>query len=146
MKVLYYFDIGSSTVKTATHARFDEGMNDLDTPPPNVKLLRNLASDGVVDPDTINLSTADLDISDDPFERLDTLTQPLTCEHETLGFEVKECHIRRRGYVSAILPNTSASRIRNDSMEKHNMYGTPTFPPPDAIILRQHWNYAIKGD
>ncbi|KAI2496066.1 retrotransposon [Fragilaria crotonensis] len=278
MKVLYYFDIGSSTVKTATHARFDEGMNDLDTPPPNVKLLRNLASDGVVEPDSINLSTADLDITDDPFERLDTLTQPITCEHETLGFDVKECHIRRRGYVSAILPNTSASRIRNvrrkyigafivsingtavftaesiltalqsvaksdassfeivfaperyipvherhldsplhlsvdqlrtiatiqasspfedfdhdhaqllvrslnttthgtaaeqglgsftrrklrrlpnwpewqaaefkqlDSMEKQNMYGTPTFPPPDAIILRQHWNYAIKGD
>jgi hypothetical protein len=24
---MYYFDLGSSIVKTATHARFDEGMN-----------------------------------------------------------------------------------------------------------------------
>ena len=32
LKVMYCFDLGSSTVKTATHARFDEGsaMNDLD--------------------------------------------------------------------------------------------------------------------
>jgi hypothetical protein len=35
LKVMYYFDTASSLVKTATHARFDEGMNDLvdDAPP-----------------------------------------------------------------------------------------------------------------
>ncbi|KAI2490688.1 Reverse transcriptase (RNA-dependent DNA polymerase) [Fragilaria crotonensis] len=273
LKVMYYFDLGSSTVKTATHARFDEGMNDLDEPPPNVKLLRNLADGGVVDPDRLDLPPFDLDVSDDPFDRLDELSPPITCEHPSLGFEIKECHIRKRGFVSGIIPNTTASRIRNrpswealqaaatseeqsfkivfapdryipvvdrhldqplhlsvdqlrtvstilsmsssprpepfdnslvfpgesgeldddhvqlllrslnttthgtpaeqslgsftrrklrrlpnwkewqdaefkqlDSMAKQEMYGAPVVAPKDAIVLRQHWNYAIKGD
>ena len=34
LKVLYYYDMDSALVKTATQARFDEGMNDLvDTSP-----------------------------------------------------------------------------------------------------------------
>ena len=110
---MYYFDLGSSTVKTATHARFDEGMNDMDEPPPNVKLLRNLADDGVVDPDRLDLPLLNLEVSDDPFERLDELSPPITCEHPCLGFEIMECHIRRRGYVSGVVANTTASRIRN---------------------------------
>ncbi|KAI2495456.1 source UniProtKB [Fragilaria crotonensis] len=113
LKVMYYFDLGSSTVKTATHARFDEGMNDLDEPPPNVKLLRNLADDGVVGPDRLDLPAFNLEVSDDPFERLDELSPSITCEHPCLGFEIMECHIRRRGYVSGVVANTTASRIRN---------------------------------
>ena len=113
LKVMYYFDLGSSIVKTATHARFDEGMNDLDEPPPNVKTLRNLADDGAIDPDKLDLPPINLEVSDDPFERLDELSPPVTCEHRHLGFEIQECHIRKRGYVSGIVPNTTASRIRN---------------------------------
>ncbi|KAI2506527.1 hypothetical protein MHU86_7937 [Fragilaria crotonensis] len=113
LKVMYYFDLGSSTVKTATHARFDKGMNDLDEPPPNVKLLRYLADDGIVDPDRLDLPLLNLEVSDDPFERLDKLSPSITCEHPCLGFEIMECHIRRRGYVSGIVANTTASRIRN---------------------------------
>jgi hypothetical protein len=33
-----------------------------------------------------------------------------------------------------------------DSMAKQEMYGAPVHAPRDAIVLRQHWNYAIKGD
>jgi hypothetical protein len=113
LKIMYFFDLGSSTVKTATHARFDEGRNDLDEPPPNVKILQNLASDGTIDPDRLSLPPINLEVSDDPFERLDELSPPITCEHTCLGFEIKECHIRKRGYVSGIVPNTSASRIRS---------------------------------
>ena len=113
LKVMYYFDLGSSTVKTATHARFDEGMNDLTEPPPNVQLLRNLADGGIVEPDCLNLPPLTLAVSDDPFERLDELSPPITCEHPHHGFEVAECHIRKRGFVSGIVANTTASRIRN---------------------------------
>ena len=113
LKVMYYFDLGSSTVKTATHARFDEGMNDLDEPPPNVKLLRNLADDGVVDPDRLDLPLLNLEVSDDPFDRLDEVSALISCEHPCLGFEIKECHIRKRGFVSGVIANTTASRIRN---------------------------------
>jgi Reverse transcriptase (RNA-dependent DNA polymerase) len=31
-------------------------------------------------------------------------------------------------------------------MAKQEMYGSPVLPRPNAIILRQHWNYAIKSD
>ena len=113
LKILYYFDVGSSLVKTATHARFDEGMNDLTEPPPNARLLHDMSNSGGVPPDTLDLPVIDLQVSDDPFNRLDTVTQPIIGEHPTLGFEIKECHIRRRGYVSAIVPHTSAARIRN---------------------------------
>ena len=113
LKVMYYFDLASSTVKTATHARFDEGMNDLSEPPPNVKLLRNLADNGVVEPDRLDLPLLNLDVSDDPFDSLDELSPHISCEHPSLGFEVKECHIRKRGFVSGVIPNTTASRIRN---------------------------------
>ncbi|MFY8200141.1 MAG: hypothetical protein ACOVLE_05695, partial [Pirellula staleyi] len=113
LKVMYYFDLGSSTVKTATHARFDEGMNDLDEPPPNVKLLRTLADGGVISPDRLDLPPLNLEVSDDPFDRLDELSPTITCEHPCLGFEIEECHIRKRGFVSGIVANTTASRIRN---------------------------------
>ena len=32
-----------------------------------------------------------------------------------------------------------------DSMAKQEMYGAPVHAPRDAIVLRQHKNYAIKG-
>jgi hypothetical protein len=76
LKVMYYFDLGSSTVKTATHARFDEGMNDLDKPPPNVKHLQNLTDDGVVNPDRMDLPLLNLEVSNNPFDRLDELSPP----------------------------------------------------------------------
>jgi hypothetical protein len=110
---MYYFDLDSSNVKTATHARFDKGMNDLDEPLPNVKLLRNLADNGVVVPDRLDLPLLNLEVTDDPFERLDERSTHITCEQPCLGFEIKECHIRKRGYVSGVVANTTASRIRN---------------------------------
>ncbi|KAI2502023.1 hypothetical protein MHU86_12426 [Fragilaria crotonensis] len=33
-----------------------------------------------------------------------------------------------------------------DLMAKQDMYGIPVPAPRDAIVLRHHWNYAIKGD
>ena len=116
LKVLYYLDLHSNTVKTATHARFDEGMNDLANPPPNVQLLRNI--DGARAPTTLGAETASitpplLEVSDDPFDRLDSIEQTISCQHPTLGFEISECHIRKRGYLSGIVPNTTASKIHN---------------------------------
>lgn len=113
LKILYYFDLASSLVKTATHARFDEGMNDLVDAPPNVQALRLLSPDGRVPADRPILSPLNLVVTDDPFHRLDSITQTIKCDHPTLGFEISECHIRKRGYLSGIVASTSAARIRN---------------------------------
>ena len=40
MKNIYNLDLESNHIKTALHARFDEGMNDLDNPTPNSQQLR----------------------------------------------------------------------------------------------------------
>ncbi|KAI2497911.1 retrotransposon [Fragilaria crotonensis] len=88
LKILYYYDLESSLVKTATHARFDEGMNDLvDKPPPNVQILRQLNNDDSPSPDNVDMSPLDLTVSDDPFDRLDELNPAIICDHPNLGFE-----------------------------------------------------------
>ena len=84
LKIVYYCDVGSLLVKTATHARFDKGMvNDLSEPPPDVQLLHKMSnSGGIVPPNSLNLPVIDLQVSGNPFN----------C---TLGFEIKECRICR---------------------------------------------------
>ena len=114
LKVLYYFDLEISMVKTATHARFDEDINNLSAEtPPNVQLLRQLNNDGSLAPDRVNQSPLNLSISDDPFDHLDELSPAIACDHPALGFEISECHIGKRGYISGIVASTSASRIKN---------------------------------
>jgi hypothetical protein len=110
---MYYYDLDSSLVKTATHVRFDEGMNDLAQPPPNVRLLRNLNPNDPIDANSFDMSPMNLEVVDNPFDRLDFLTPTINCDHPHLGFEISECHIRHRGYVSAIVPRTLAARIKN---------------------------------
>jgi hypothetical protein len=138
LKILYYFDLASSLVKTATHARFDEGMNDLVDAPPNVQALRLLSPDGVVPADRPVLSPLNLEVTNDPFHRLDSVTQAIKCNHPTLGFEVSACHIRRRGYLSGIVASTSATRIRNIRCKYIGAYivsvdGVPVFSR-DSVI------------
>jgi hypothetical protein len=144
LKVLYYYDLEGSMVKTATHARFDEGMNDLVSAeaPPNVQLLRQLNNDGSIAPDRIDLSPLNLSVSDDPFDHLDKLSPAIACDHPTLGFEISECHIRKRGYVSGIVANTSASRIKNVRRKYIGAFvvsinDTPTFTAASAILALQ---------
>ncbi|KAI2507364.1 Reverse transcriptase (RNA-dependent DNA polymerase) [Fragilaria crotonensis] len=63
--------------------------------------------------DRPSLSPMNLEVTDDPFHRLDSITQAIKCDHPTLGFEISACHIHKRGYLSGIAPSTSAARIRN---------------------------------
>ena len=88
-------------------------MNDLSEPPPNVQSLRNIDPHNTLAADSLDVSPMNLEVTDDPFDRLDSLSPAVICDHPTLGFDIAECHIRRRGYVSSIVPRTSAARIRN---------------------------------
>jgi hypothetical protein len=40
LKILLYFDLDSHEVKSAQHARYDEGMNDVPDPSPNARQIR----------------------------------------------------------------------------------------------------------
>jgi hypothetical protein len=77
-------------------------------------------------------------VTNDPFHRLDSVTQAIKCNHPTLGFEVSACHIRRRGYLSGIVASTSATRIRNIRCKYIGAYivsvdGVPVFSR-DSVI------------
>jgi hypothetical protein len=108
------FDVESTLVKTAIQARFDEGMDDQPDVPRNVTVLRRLSSDGSAPAlERPMLSPLNISVTDDPFHRLDSVTQSNRCSHPTLGFEITACHIRKRGYLSAVVSGLSASYIRN---------------------------------
>ena len=89
-------------------------MSDVPDPPPNVKLLQRIEHDNIL-PDAAELSITPIDFQPDssPFRTIDTVTITILCDSDTCGFVFRECHLRHRAYISDILPNTSASRIRN---------------------------------
>lgn len=137
MKIIKYYDIVTNLVKDATHCRFDEGMNDLAEPPPMVKHLRNL-NRGSIDADKIDISSSSLEISDNPFEALTTLIIPVICDLSSLGFEIATCDKRYRGYISGILPSSTAARIRHVRKEHIGSFivsvnQTPTFSAEDIL-------------
>ena len=114
MKNIVWYDPLTDQIKTASHVRFDEGMSDVPDPPPNVKLLQRIEHDNIL-PDAAELSITPIDFQPDssPFRTIDTVTITILCDSDTFGFVFRECHLRHRAYISDILPNTSASRIRN---------------------------------
>jgi hypothetical protein len=88
-------------------------MNHLADAPPNVQAIRLLSPDGHVPADCPVLSPLNLEVTDDPFHCLNSVRQAIKCDHSTLGFEISACHIRKHGYISGIVPSTSAARIQN---------------------------------
>jgi hypothetical protein len=113
MKNIFWYDTKTHRVKLASHVRFDEGMTDSDDPPPNVRILQR-HQNSIIPPDTeIEIDPIDLSIDQSPFRVLDVITIHNHCDNEYYGFEIDECHIRHRAYISGIIPHSSASRIRN---------------------------------
>lgn len=114
MKNIYWYDVETNQVKTASHARFDEGMVDLPDPPPNVQLLQRVEHDNIMpEVDELSIDAVDFQIDSSPFRTIDTLHVTILCDNETFGFILDECHIRHRVYLSSVIPHSSASNIRN---------------------------------
>jgi hypothetical protein len=54
---------------------------------------------------------------------------------------------RRRLKTLSTWPDWLAGEHKQlDQMEALGMYGQPCYPPPNAIILRMHWQYQIRRD
>ena len=64
-KNILWHDPATNMVKIATHARFDKGMNDLPSLPPNAAYLK-WAQHGSMPPDVDEFSFLDLDVVDCP--------------------------------------------------------------------------------
>ncbi len=99
MRHAYYEDLETGKIKTARHIAFDEGMNDLKTPPPYVRFLK-----GELEPHTVHLddATRDMQVSLSPFTDVDVVDcdfRPSTTQ--PLGFQVESCPRFKRAYASA---------------------------------------------
>ena len=98
---ILWHDPATNRIKIATHTRFDEGMNDLPSLPPNAAYLKR-AQHGSMPPEVDEISFLDLDVVDCPFAALRTELVAVTCDHPTFGLELGECDLRLRAYVESI--------------------------------------------
>jgi hypothetical protein len=139
MKNIYWYDPDSNLIKTASHVRFDEGMSDLPDPPPNVQLLQRIEHDDIVpDANEIAIDPVEFIIDNSPFRSIDNITINILCDLPTFGFNIDQCHIRHRAYLSTVEPNSSASNIRNIRRKYTGAYivqiqETPIFDTQDAL-------------
>jgi hypothetical protein len=112
MQNILYYDLSTKQVKVNTHARFDEGMNDLPTLPLNAEYL--LRREGAPLPaETHTTPALDLNSTINLFTVLANETVPISCNHATFGFGLAVCPTRRRVYVTNFTPHSTATRIRN---------------------------------
>ena len=86
MRNALYLDDTTGKIKKARHVAFDEGMNDVDDPPPYVKYIR----DPSAQPDVFDLSDHDsLSVSLSPFTNV---------KHYDLAFQPQDQHSLGRPY------------------------------------------------
>ena len=112
---ILWYDIDTTRVKIASHARFDEGMNDLpfDDLPPNVLHLQR-TDDGIPLPaehQEVDSSTFDFNIT--PFANLlhhQLIVDPKSTD-QSFGLVFRDDDILRRAYITDIKPNSPASRL-----------------------------------
>jgi hypothetical protein len=96
LKNLLYFDLDTHDVKSAQHARYDEGMNDVVDPPPNARLVRFAQRGEPLPVEAALLEPLDLDVSENPFQDLRPLSVPVTGEDPHPGFVFSKCSHRLR--------------------------------------------------
>jgi hypothetical protein len=94
LKNLLYFDLESHEVKSAQHARYDEGMNGVPDPPSNARLVRFTQRGEPFPNEATLLETLDLDVPESPFQDLRTLSVLAGGEDSYLGFVFFKCSHR----------------------------------------------------
>lgn len=120
LKQIYYLECSTNKVKIASHAKFDEGMNDLplDQLPPFAIHIRKALGHSV--PADLNEVTApqhvDIFCSDQLFpvtisHVFHVLTTDIANEYDTLGFVTTSLDDTSRPYISDIIPKSTASQF-----------------------------------
>jgi hypothetical protein len=110
---ILWFDPETNRVKIATHARFDEGMNDLPLAdlPPNVVHLQRTQDGSPFPAEAVDACISHFVIGSSPFQTLLPRTLSVSCRRPAFGLVIASDDFNNRGFVSNILPNSSASRL-----------------------------------
>ena len=125
-------------VKTDLHAKFDEGMNDLDTPTPNSRQLRIALGRKLPEDVTGSLAPTnlDLEVHSSPFLSFIDIELPVKCSSYYLGLIISECEKRGMGCISNVIPGTTSAGMKG-WQKKHigdfiiQINDTPVFSKED---------------
>ena len=110
---IIWFDEETHKIKSASHARFDEGMNDLPLTslPPNVVHLQR-TNDNIKFPMDVKETTIDnFFFYASPFDETLVTSLTVSCKHPTFGLTLKEDEINSRTYVHHLIDKTSAAAM-----------------------------------
>ena len=112
-KNIVWYDPETDHVKTAKHARFDEGMNDLppDSIPPNVVHLQRTQNGEPLLAEQDESSVTAFTFSANPFSHTMTKGIHVTCNNPTFGISVGNDELSYRAYISDFKKNSSAANM-----------------------------------
>ena len=121
---ILWYDPATTRVKIATHARFDEGMNDLPVTeiPPNVQHLSR-TDDGVAFPaEQSEVAASDFSFYISPFSDLlhKRLSHTAKSSHSTYGFSFADDPLMQKPYVEDIADKSDACRLFSNRRASRN--------------------------
>jgi hypothetical protein len=113
LKNIVYLDESNGEIKEAFHAVFDEAFNDLEAPPPNAVLLRNVvrASHDSLPVEDVSIAATDVLPCFNPCLSPAVHTLTIKCSNKHLGFIVYHDDTRDRGFIHAIIPKSTAASL-----------------------------------
>ena len=159
-RVIIWYDEASERVKFATHAKFDEGFNDLpaDNLPPNCQqILRRNGSPVPID--AKETSVADLKFFVYPFADKETIKVPVlpSTKDSSFGFQLQDDDLYGRTYVKELSDTKSSTaakvfgNIKNSRNKLRGAFithidGVPVFSTTQATaqltLLYDQWKKA----
>jgi hypothetical protein len=119
---------------------------------PNARLVRFAQRGEPLPADAALLEPLDLDVSENPFQDLRTLSVPVAGEDPHLGFVFSKCSHRLRAYLSEVQPRSPAAGIRNGRRQLVGAYfvsiqGRPVFTVEQAnLALTVAFDASATGD
>ena len=114
---ILWYDVETNRVKIASHARFDEGMNDLAVKdlPPNVAHLQRRTQGEPLPIDDHELSSDQFHFTITPFANLlsEWLKHDPKSTDSAYGFTFADDELLQKPYIADIAPKSPASKLRS---------------------------------
>ena len=134
---IVWWDPETENVKYASHARFDEGMNDLPISdiPPNVQHLQRIEEGNPIPAETVETSIEEFHLYSNPFAHtLPVSLKAKNCKNANFGMSVSTDEINNRAYVSAVKKNSSIQK----AIAASNVAAVASFCRLVIVLRRAH--------
>ena len=121
---ILWYDPDTSRVKIATHARFDEGMNDLPVTeiPPNVQHLARTDDGNAFPAEECDVNASDFHFYVSPFSRLlhKRVTHTANSSDPTYGFSFADDELLQKAYIEDIGAHSAACDLYSNRRAARN--------------------------